>query len=76
MKTFVDNVCRQVVERHLLCHLPSVFSPESVAAYDEDELRRIAAETPGAAAKRKQLERLRDDLKEGLDDLSRVARAV
>ena len=41
LKTFVDNVCRQVIERHLLNPLPQVFCPEEVAAMDDDELYKI-----------------------------------
>lgn len=40
-KTFVDNVCVQVVERHLLRTLADVFSPEMVIAFSEDELHHI-----------------------------------
>lgn len=32
-KTFVDNVCVQVVERHLLRNLADVFSPEMVIGF-------------------------------------------
>ena len=76
MKTFVDNVCRQVIERHLLRCLPSIFCPDSVAAYSDDELQRVAAETSAMAAKRKHLESLRDGLKAGLHDLSHAAGGV
>ncbi|PVH71731.1 putative dynamin GTPase [Cadophora sp. DSE1049] len=30
LKTFVDNVCRQVVERHILSTLPNIFAPTTV----------------------------------------------
>ena len=72
----MDNVCRQVVERHLIRRLPSIFCPESVAAYAEDELQRVAAETPALAAKRQHLETMRDDLKAGLHDLGHVPRTI
>ena len=42
LKTFVDNVCRQVIERHLLNPLSRVFCSEEVAAMDDDELYKIA----------------------------------
>lgn len=76
MKTFVDNVCRQVIERHLLRYLPSIFCPESVAAYSDDELQRVAGETSAIAAKRRHLESLRDDLKPGLHDLGHAAGSI
>lgn len=55
LKTFVDNVCKQVVERHLLRNLPSMFSPRVVAMYTDEELEQIAGEKPEIVRKRKQL---------------------
>ncbi|KAK0932876.1 hypothetical protein LTR29_015546 [Friedmanniomyces endolithicus] len=57
-KTFVDNVCKQVIEGHLLCSLPSLFSPEIVAGYSEADLTRIAAESKETLEKRKHLQEL------------------
>ena len=71
MKTFVDNVCRQVVERHITRPLPSIFSAEKVAALSDEELVRIAGETPERVAKRKQLQELRQNLESSLKDLRR-----
>ena len=69
MKTFVDNVCRQVIERHLLNPLSRVFCPEKVAAMDDDELYKIAAESPENAESRKRLNELHENLKRSLSDL-------
>lgn len=69
MKTFVDNVCRQVVERHLLRNLPKIFSPKDVALYPDEELERIAGERPEVVAKRKELQEQLQTLKAGLNDL-------
>lgn len=44
LKTFVDNVCRQVIERHILSNLPDVFSPTTVMSFSDEELLRIASE--------------------------------
>ncbi|EMC92587.1 hypothetical protein BAUCODRAFT_26966 [Baudoinia panamericana UAMH 10762] len=55
-KTFVDNVCKQVIERHLLRHLPAAFSPQSVAMYSDEELQRIAGEKSDIVETRKQLQ--------------------
>ncbi|KFZ20776.1 hypothetical protein V502_02980 [Pseudogymnoascus sp. VKM F-4520 (FW-2644)] len=44
LKTFVDNVCRQVIERHILSNLPEVFSPTTVMSFSDDELLRVASE--------------------------------
>ncbi|KAK5691793.1 hypothetical protein LTR17_025545 [Elasticomyces elasticus] len=69
MKTFVDNVCRQVIERHLLHNLPDIFSPQLVAMYTDEDLERIASERPDTVEKRKQLQEQLTNLKAGLDDL-------
>jgi hypothetical protein len=71
MKTFVDNVCRQVVERHITRSLPSIFSAEKVAALSDEDLIRIAGETPERIARRKQMQELRDNLESSLKDLRR-----
>ncbi|KAK0246748.1 hypothetical protein LTR29_017650 [Friedmanniomyces endolithicus] len=68
-KTFVDNVCKQFIERHLLRHLPDIFSPRIVAMYTDDELERIAIESPGVVEKEKQLREKLANLKAGLEDL-------
>ena len=69
LKTFVDNVCKQVIERHLLRNLPDIFSPKIVAMYTDEELERIAMESPGVVEKRKQLSEQLANLKAGLEDL-------
>ena len=69
MKTFVDNVCRQVVERHLLRNLPEIFSPASVAGYTDEELDRMAGERPELVEKRKRVYEELENLKAGLKDL-------
>ncbi|KAK3700512.1 hypothetical protein LTR37_015913 [Vermiconidia calcicola] len=71
-KTFVDNVCKQVIERHLLRPLPSLFSPEIVAGYSEADLHNIAAESSQVLAKRAYLQDLRETLTKSLTDLSHV----
>lgn len=68
-KTFVDNVCIQVIERHILRGLPGLFSPETVAAYTDDQLQRIAGEDEIRVAKRKHLQQLHENLNAALRDL-------
>lgn len=68
-KTFVDNVCKQVIERHLLRNLAECFSPEKVASYTDDELQRIAAESPDDVEKRENLKQLCKTLRETLQEL-------
>jgi hypothetical protein len=50
----------------MLQSLPSIFCPEMVAAYNEEDLQRVAAEMPEDVAKRKQLRELHDNLAERL----------
>ncbi|KAI9843351.1 MAG: hypothetical protein M1837_006477 [Sclerophora amabilis] len=44
MKTFMDNVCRQVVDRHILADLRHIFLPTTVMDFTGDELLRRASE--------------------------------
>jgi len=64
-------VCIQVVERHILRGLPNLFSPETVAAFTDEELQRIAGEEQEQVTKRKQLQDLRENLVAALRDLRR-----
>lgn len=69
MKTFVDNICRQVIERHLMNGLTNVFDPLSVGQLSEDELMAIAAETQEVRDRRNELGALRQALEESLFEL-------
>jgi hypothetical protein len=69
MKTFVDNVCRQVIERHILAKLPNVFGPIAVSAYTEDDLVRLATESDQIRNRRSEALRLQDALERSLRDL-------
>ncbi|KAK3612992.1 hypothetical protein LTR56_027569, partial [Elasticomyces elasticus] len=70
-KTFVDNVCRQVIERHLLRSLPMMFSPETVASYSDEEMKQIAGEGESTISKRRQLRVMHENLMAGFRDLRR-----
>ncbi|KAK0871010.1 hypothetical protein LTR87_013059 [Friedmanniomyces endolithicus] len=70
-KTFVDNVCKQVIERHLLRSLPMMFSPETVASYSDEEMKRIAGEGESTITKRRQLRVMHEILMAGFRDLRR-----
>jgi hypothetical protein len=69
MKTFVDNVCRQVIERHILAKLPNVFDPITVSAYTDDDLLRLAAESHQTRNRRNEALRLQEALEQSLRDL-------
>lgn len=69
MKTFVDNVCRQVVERHILATLPNIFAPTTVMELSEEDLVRIASEPEKQRERRLALLTLAEGLKESMLDL-------
>lgn len=68
-KTFVDNMCKQVIERHLLRHLPEISSPQCVAGYTNSDLERIASETTNTVMRQKQLRELHANLTASLHEL-------
>ncbi|KAI1411202.1 putative dynamin GTPase [Hypoxylon sp. FL1857] len=69
MNTFVDNVCRQVIERHLMSGLPSIFCPQTVAGLSDEELMRIGSESQEKQDRRAQLEATAQSLRKSLVDL-------
>lgn len=70
IKTFVDNVCRQVVERHFLVSLPTFFSPHAVSSMSDDELLRIGSESETKRATREKYASLVECMRESLAELS------
>ena len=71
MKTFVDNVCRQVVERHILCGLADVFSPTAVMSFSDEELLQIGSEPDTQRRRREALVTLVQGLQDSLLHLRR-----
>ncbi|QKX63194.1 uncharacterized protein TRUGW13939_10363 [Talaromyces rugulosus] len=69
MKTFVDNVCRQVIERHILSNLPSVFDPTTISMYTDEDMVRLAAESGQIRDRRVEMLRLQGALEQSLRDL-------
>ncbi|KAF2844124.1 Dynamin family protein [Plenodomus tracheiphilus IPT5] len=69
MKTFVDNVCRQVIERHLLSDLVTAFDPVCVGMLSDDELLQIAAESQYVRARRNDLQAMKKAFEESLQEL-------
>ena len=51
--------------------LPTVFCPEIVASLSDEDLKRIAAESPSNVEKRKDLYSLHEILRDSLRDLRR-----
>ncbi|KAJ5907937.1 Dynamin [Penicillium taxi] len=69
-KSFVDNICRQVVERHILKTLVNVFDPTTVSGYSDEELLQLAAETPETIRRRTKVLELQSALESSLKELS------
>ncbi|KAJ6132636.1 Dynamin [Penicillium samsonianum] len=69
-KTFVDNVCRQVIERHILAKLADAFSPITVSSYSEEELINLAVESPQIGHLRSEARQLQAALEQSLRDLA------
>ncbi|KAF3179721.1 hypothetical protein TWF788_007025 [Orbilia oligospora] len=66
LKTFVDNVCRQVIERHILRDLAELFSPVGIPKYSDEKIKALAAESEESHRKREELKRLKETLESGL----------
>ncbi|KAL1647114.1 hypothetical protein SLS58_002885 [Diplodia intermedia] len=68
-KTFVDNICRQVVERHILSKLPNILSPTVVSEFSDEVLVRIASEPQIHKERRARLQKLAQGLRDSLIEL-------
>ncbi|KAI1097823.1 putative dynamin GTPase [Jackrogersella minutella] len=71
MRRFVDNVCRQVIERHFMSRLPSLLCPQTVADLSDEELLRIGSESRKQRNRRAQLTATIQSLRESLAELQR-----
>lgn len=69
MKTFVDNVCRQVIERHIIAKLPAAFLPVLVRQYEMDDLLQKAAESLKVILHRDEARHFQEALEKSLEDL-------
>ncbi|KAJ6785558.1 hypothetical protein PWT90_06970 [Aphanocladium album] len=72
MKTFVDNVARQVIERHIMSPLPEAFGPRSVSSLSNEELWRIGSEPQAQSVRRSKLQTEVEDLSKSILDLQAV----
>ncbi|KAI9675257.1 MAG: hypothetical protein M1817_001159 [Caeruleum heppii] len=71
LKTFVDNICRQVIERHILAKLPDIFSPTVVTSFSDEVLLQIASEPERQRERRRELDASIRALRNSLSDLQR-----
>jgi hypothetical protein len=69
MKSFVDNVCRQVIERHLISDLVTAFDPVYVGMLSDDELLQIAAESQHTRVRRNDLQAMKEAFEDSIQDL-------
>ncbi|KAL7795108.1 P-loop containing nucleoside triphosphate hydrolase protein [Trichoderma ceciliae] len=72
MKTFVDNVARQVIERHIVAPLLNAFCPNSVSQLSDEDLLRIGSESEREIEKREKLIAQTQGLKKSLRDLQKT----
>lgn len=72
MKTFIDNVARQVIERHLMTPLSRAFCPNSVSLLSDEELVRIGSETEQQIRRRDSLLQISSSLRSSLADLEKL----
>ncbi|KAB8240074.1 P-loop containing nucleoside triphosphate hydrolase protein [Aspergillus flavus] len=70
LKTFVDNICRQVLERHIISKLPVTFYPTQIGMIPDEDIKKIASESAETAKKRQELNSLADALQQSLSLLS------
>ncbi|KAH7303290.1 putative dynamin GTPase [Stachybotrys elegans] len=71
MKTFVDNVARQVIARHIIAPLPQAFCPQSVTQLSDEKLLEIGTEPADQAERRQTLISSAAGLRESLKELQR-----
>ncbi|OAT10617.1 hypothetical protein BDBG_17389 [Blastomyces gilchristii SLH14081] len=69
MKTFVDNVCRQVVEHHIVRNLRHLFTPTDVLAFSDEKVELITSEPNSRQDRRKELKILEKHLEESFFEL-------
>ncbi|KAF3062110.1 Interferon-induced GTP-binding protein Mx [Daldinia childiae] len=66
LRTFTDNVVVLAVENCLMRDLPSIFTTTRVNGMEDNELERLASESPEVQTERKELQAEYDALKKGL----------
>lgn len=66
MKTFVDNVARQVIERHIMSNLPTAFCPDNVSQMTEEVLLNIGSEPEKQTQRRLKLIEITRGLRQSL----------
>lgn len=65
----MDNVCCQVIERHILAKLLNIFNLFTVSIYSDQDLLHLAIESPEIGDCRAEALQLQDALEQSLHDL-------
>ncbi|ENH71810.1 Interferon-induced GTP-binding protein Mx2 [Fusarium oxysporum f. sp. cubense race 1] len=71
MKTFVDNVARQVIERHIISSLPTAFCPNNVSQMPDEVLLDIGSEPQKQILRRQKLAEITQGLRQSLTTLQK-----
>jgi hypothetical protein len=71
MKTFVDNVARQVIERHIISSLPTAFCPNNVSQMPDEVLLDISSEPQKQILRRQKLAEITQGLRQSLATLQK-----
>jgi hypothetical protein len=74
VKQFIDNVGKLGVENCLVEHLPELLKPTDVMSMSDDELSRLASESPKSSAERADLLQMRETLDKVLPVLKNFQR--
>lgn len=72
MKTFTDNVARQVIERHVISPLPQAFCPSSVSGLSDEELTELGSEPKDQSLERTKLGNEADQFRRSLAELQKT----
>jgi hypothetical protein len=62
----------QVIERHIVYALDHIFAPQVVYNWDDHIVSKLAAERPKARSKRRDLERKKEQIENGLEAFART----
>lgn len=72
MKTFTDNIARQVIERHIISPLPQAFCPSSVSDLSDKELTEIGSKPKDQSLEQTKLGNKADQLQRSIADLQKT----
>ncbi|QBZ53323.1 hypothetical protein PoMZ_08999 [Pyricularia oryzae] len=71
IKIFVNNICRQVIERYIIAFFPEIFNPLIVSQFTDDEFFQIGAESEKQNRKREKFSTRAKKLRNSFDNFQR-----